>query len=369
MLPRGWMPWVRPLLAVGVLLAARGAAWAEAPSNPCTRTPGLRPGSDGFRGTLPVNAPALVFFPPTSGSYRAFTDYEIELRDQDQDVVPTTFMSDVDGFLVRPGRELRGGELTVKYKDFCIPFHSIKEVKVGLTPASPLPTTIGTATQRDAVARYTGAGPTCLPAPVQIVVDVRMSPELAAYRAVTRWQVDYRYKIERVAYGELSMSDEVAFVGLADVCGPNIERVWGSASIAVHVAGASSDPPPLELMIDARCPDFGSPGAPPACNGQPPGPSNNDGGSSIQDGGTASSARARGCHLAGSPGGAAVGDRLAWVGMALLTALALVGISQARAKRANPTVSGSGWASRARAQRGNPAITTTDSRGGRGSRG
>jgi hypothetical protein len=324
------------LLVVGVVLGARGAAWAETPGSPCLTRADLRPRPASYGAPLPVNAPALVFFPPSGWNYHPIADYEIELRDQDPDVVPVTFQAEGnDIFLIRPGRELRGAELTVKYKDFCIPLYGMNEQKVALAPASPLPTTIGTAALRGSFADYGGGTqPPCLPAPVHMVVDVTMSPELAAYRGVARWTVTYNGRTQLVKYGDLQMSDKVAYVQLDDTCGPTTERVGGPVNIAAHVAGATSDPPPLELTVDARCPDYMSPKAPPPCNGGPPEPTNPrpEPGSSIRDGGAdAAPPRARGgCALAGSPGHSAPdGGGAAPFWLALLIALAVRTVSKA----------------------------------------
>jgi hypothetical protein len=149
----------------------------------------------------------------------------------------------------------------------------------------------------------------------------------------TRWTITYKGKTQRVQYGDLQMNDKVAYVPLDETCGPTTERVGGPLTIAAHVAGASSDPPPLELTVDARCPDYMSPKAPPACTGQSAPPA--EPGSSIRDGGTEPSAsRTRGgCEVAGSPGSAHDGGVTAWVWLALLTALAIVGIRNGRRSR------------------------------------
>jgi hypothetical protein len=89
---------------------------------------------------------------------------------------------------------------------------------------------------------------------------------------LSRWEITYKGKTTPVAYGDLQSSGEVAYVLLEDVCGPNVESVGGPLTIAVHVAGATSDPPPLQLTVSARCPYFGTYKAPPACSSVEPGP-------------------------------------------------------------------------------------------------
>ena len=212
-----------------------------------------------------MNAPALVFMPPVGWGLRPIADYEIELRDQDQNVVPVTFTPDGAHHLVRPSRELQGAQLSVRYRDFCTSFPTTSTTTISLAASSPLPTTIGSAALREPIARYLGDHARCLPAGVSMVVDVRMSPELQAYRGVTRWQITYNGRTRSVEYGELQTGVDQAYVALEDTCGSSTETVGGPVTIAAHVAGATSDPPPLTLMVSARCPDFGSPKAPPRC--------------------------------------------------------------------------------------------------------
>ena len=214
---------------------------------------------------MPSNAPALVFYPAVGWVPQAVADYQIEVRDQDDTVVPVTLEAEGRGHLIRPMRPLRGMALKVRARNFCTSFPSIMEQTIPLTPPSPLPTAIGTARLREE-ARFSAGLPRCLPASVHMVVDVTMTPEMQAYRPVSRWDITYRGKTTRVEYGDLQSSLEVAYVLLEDTCGPDTETVGGPLTIAAHVAGAGSDPPPLEVTISSRCPYYGTEKMPPPCS-------------------------------------------------------------------------------------------------------
>lgn len=264
--------WFRLLPSLVALPCLSAVALAESPPSRCYRRAEFRPPEETFRkGSLPANAPAMVFIPSQGWGAHPVQDYEIELRDQDQTVVPVSFEAEGDRYLIRPARAMNGPQLSMRYRDLCGSFPATYTFPVTVTAPAALPTSAGTARLRNEHADYSGL-PSCLPAKVHMVVDVTMSPELRAYRGLTRWEITYKGKTTTVAYGDLQSSDEVAYVQLEDLCGPGVESVGGPVTIAAHVAGATSDPPPLQLTVNARCPYFGTEKAPPACTVIEPAP-------------------------------------------------------------------------------------------------
>ncbi len=322
----------RPLrrLLPALLVFVSAAAHAESPPSPCSRRAEIRPRT----GALPVDAPALVFLPAQGWNFHPIGDYAIELRDQDPDVVPVTIDQDGDAYLIRPGRPLRGTELSVRFRDVCTAGggFSTTERKVPLAPAATPPASIGTAGLRGGADFGPLGLPACLPAPVSMVVDVQMSPALQAYRELTRWEIGYRGQTTWVGYGDLQTSGQVAYVPLEDSCGRDDRSVGGPLVLRAHVAGAG-DLPPVQMTIDALCPYYGTEKQPPACSGTDGGTSSSPG---SPDGGSTPGARGGGCQLGGD--NPATGSLLlTLIGLAL--ALRSGSLSPKKQRRRAPGVS------------------------------
>jgi hypothetical protein len=292
-------------------------------------------------GSLPSDAPAFVFIPEQGWTVRPIADYEIVVRDQDQNVVPVTFEAEGRNYLIRPSRPFRGDRLSVRFHNFCpnIPI-AVEEVAIDVGPASALPTTIGTGMLREPVAHYSFLP--CLPSQVWMQVEVRLSPEMQAYHAVSRWEVSYRGQTRRIGYGEAQTGDGVVYLGLEDVCGVDTRSVGGDVTIAAHVAGASSDPAPLQLTVEALCPDYQSPKPPPSCHPLPPDAGadrpHDTGAARNEDASVSTpttpapppSRSGRGCHVVAPAGaGSTEASGLAWS----LVALVVLGARLGRRRR------------------------------------
>jgi MYXO-CTERM domain-containing protein len=259
------------LLTVGVLWPT--PTRAESPYSPCTRAEAVHP--DAYT-RLPRNAPALVFVPPAG--WFAFdgsaNDYLLSLEDPDGNVVATTFSREGERTLIRPTRPLQGMRALLRYRDVCrLASPTLAAASVELDVEAPLPEVIGSL-HPGSDARRAEEVPwnaTCTPpaAAVHVPLEIKMSPALAAYRGVARWEVSYRGRTRAYDHGELggSQSDGSVRLLLDDDCS-GLSNTGGPLEVKVHVAGATGDPPALLTTVSARCPS--PPGAldkaPPPCS-------------------------------------------------------------------------------------------------------
>jgi hypothetical protein len=252
-------------LVFGASLVCAGITRAESPPRPCWQSAAVRPGPG---GSLPRNAPALVFEPPMGWWDGPIENYALALHDSDGNVVPTAAAFEGDDVLVRPQRALTGGEATLRYRNVCNELNPMGEQRVRIDPESPLPTAVGAVSPTAAVATATNSS--CAShTKVKLSVAVELTPEMAAYRDVARWRITYQGQTRLVGYGALSglsgTPRNVVHFDLEDDCPVGREAVGGSVVVRAHVAGADSDPEPASGTVGARCPTASAVGARPAC--------------------------------------------------------------------------------------------------------
>jgi MYXO-CTERM domain-containing protein len=197
--------------------------------------------------------------------------FELELRAPDGSIVPTTMVPDTESseYLIKPSQPLDVGTYKFRYRRLCTYLNptGYDETLVFIGAATPLPSVVGTAQVRSQVAEMAGST-TCLPLKVDAVVDVTMSPEFAAYQELARYRVTFRLQplqlpsyLPRdppgeVDYGNIPYSTAVLSFPIRDTCELGQERIQGRLEIAAHIAGATSDPPPLVVDVDVACPSL-----------------------------------------------------------------------------------------------------------------
>ncbi|HEY0709054.1 MAG TPA: hypothetical protein VGG33_19755 [Polyangia bacterium] len=284
-----------PLAVVVVGWLAGGVARGESPPRPCSQKARVHPGTD---AALPRNAPAVVFQPPVGWWDGPIDNYMLALLGSDGNVVPSAAASEGDDVLVRPQGPLVGAEVSLRYRNVCDMNAPADERRIRLDPPSALPTTVGVA-QATASAMWTGAS--CGGAPtndVRLVVSIELSPEMAAYQSVARWEITYQGRTRLLGYGALlglGADKRIVQVAVDDACPTGRAAVGGALTLRAHVAGAEADPQAVTATVSASCPQT-APSAGARC------PS--DGGVRVPppvgDAGAAESPRASGACVYGS---------------------------------------------------------------------
>jgi MYXO-CTERM domain-containing protein len=259
-----------------VVLLGVAPVRAESPPRSCNQDMHIHPRN----GTMPANAPSLVFAPAAFGSVAPPSLNEVEWRAPDDSVVSFTSVAEGSAFLLSPTEVLVPGTHHLRYRDQCNYANptGIRETSVWVGPAVPLPQSVGTARLRDAFAELSPPSD-CMPVNTYVVVDVTMSADFAAYRELARYRVSYRdlplqmdgyYQPDppgELDYGNVQGSETVLYFLVRDSCDIGQPRIKGTLKIEAFVAGVQEGLPPLLVEIDAACPTFKY-GAPPACSGQ-----------------------------------------------------------------------------------------------------
>lgn len=298
-------------------ILATPRAHAESPPRPCYRDAEVFPRTT---GSIPAGAPALVFLPARFVSERPISAYALELRGPSGEIIAHTLEADGQAYLLRPVTALELGRYQVQYTDLCSYYSPTQKrtVEVKVEEAVALPTRVGDPRAGSAPAvRFKGIyEPKCQPAEVIINFVLDLSPEMAAYKEVVRYEVAYKGKSRTLFYGEAHAFDRSVRLEVEDSCNLR-ELVGGEVIVTAHVAGAASDPAPLRFQLTATCPGIGSEPKPPM-DARPPLPTcgSTDGGSGSRDtgatgldAGTAQDALAKrpssngggGCHVASLP--------------------------------------------------------------------
>jgi hypothetical protein len=256
--------WVLPssvLALVCMTTPARAVSDAALCSSPTV----VYPSSD---RTLPANAPALVLRLASNLPPPTMEELALELRGPDG--APLAVEPSLGGgsterlVYIRPGAELPLGTSLLSFRDFCSRAPEARlSYPIQVVSASPLPDRIGEV-RMEVVEPF---GPGCQGYPAQLQVEVTPSPELLAYSAVAaavlRWKVD---TISSTPFGAGWSGGRMRTT--LPGCSGSTEIEEGRLTVVFHIAGAASDPPPVELDVSLRCPSQA--GRPPCEAGAPP---------------------------------------------------------------------------------------------------
>lgn len=270
-------------------------------------------------GVLPANAPALVFRPGMISRTDETRVAKVALLAADGSVIPYQVQPDPaapDHHLVTPSAALQeGGMYRLANLSSCTtggiespawaPFN--QTFSVGR--AAPLPTSIGTVTVRPSRPMTVEVGHPSLcsaPAPVGAAeLELALTTEMESYKAVARWTLKVDGKVEFTSqYGsyEAGQPDRSALRPYT-VCGGDHASPWLTAGshtgeLSVHVAGATTDPPPLAFSFEVDCPGDGGAGGVPGTDG---GAGGSGGGASGAAGGGTGVSNGGGCAVPGGP--------------------------------------------------------------------
>jgi hypothetical protein len=222
--------------------------------------------------TVPANVPALITVRQTDGpviGVASLLQLKVDGRSKfDEWVDPFVDRPDPPVYLLNPtGGQLAPGPHVLTYVQEANR-HAAHVVKFSVIAPAPLPTRLGTVT-----ATRKTIGP-CPPGKSGgrdlATLDVTMAPEMAPFLGAVMLTLSSEGRvIERTDYGQ---SDAKVSFGVAAACGgadPGcMDNVLAPGthtfSIAAHVAGATSDPPPVSTTIEL-CPPVHE--APPRARG------------------------------------------------------------------------------------------------------
>ncbi|HEY0715577.1 MAG TPA: hypothetical protein VGF45_23045 [Polyangia bacterium] len=237
-------------VTVGAALVYAGVARAESAANPCWQLAEVRPLPT---GSLPRNAPAILFRPPRGWSDGPVENYDLTLQESDGNVAPATARFEGDDVLLRPQRELKGGEVTLRYRNVCNTLNPMGEQRIRLDPPSQLPTSLGTI-RSEAEITVAGGAACAVNTRASLVIRIDLTAEMAAYRDVARWQISYKGQTRLVDYGGLTDANRaVVQFALDDDCAGR-DAVGGSVTVRAHVAGAETELEAASGTVSGRCP-------------------------------------------------------------------------------------------------------------------
>jgi MYXO-CTERM domain-containing protein len=251
------------------------ALWTPAPAWACSfDTCSFTYAAPSF--DVPSNAPALVFAAPPDSENTP----EKNLLLTTLDGVPVPFTSERDPFtplhsdfltplhfLVKPATPLvEGATYRLISVGKCIMNATDRgpafgfDVTFTVGPPSELPSTLGSVTihPEDSVNWPVPGGSSCVDNRLVSAAFLEVStPELIAYYAVTRrtLQVDGQVWIEE-SYGKSMPGELLDATFPYSICEPG---GWGlqagrhHGELSMHVAGASTDPPPVSFDFDLNC--------------------------------------------------------------------------------------------------------------------
>jgi hypothetical protein len=235
-----------------LFLAGASDAWAESSALRCSRQENVL----SSQIPLPANAPALVVIPALSNVVRNPVDFMFQMTNASGDPAAVLSNQEEDVILLRPEAALSPGKYTLEYQDFCASYlasNQTKQAKVIVGPPVALPTEIGTL---GAVRVWSTAGSrSCFPMPVQVEIPLIFSPEMNAYREVSRYRMALGEQRQQANYGDYRVyPSRLAFTFDGFTCTRGQKGFTVPLQVSAHVAGATSDPATISATLEIPCP-------------------------------------------------------------------------------------------------------------------